>query len=92
MRYRHPKAEIHANGIYGGIGTRPAPEVWTPGSDETPVTEERVPSRFRRLRLRHGRARDRGGADPSSRFYLALGIFLLVAVAATAWAIVRSFG
>jgi hypothetical protein len=91
VRYHHPKSEIHANGIYGGVGTRAEPEVWTPGRDGAPAEEERVPRRFRRLRLRRRRTSEREDVDVSSNFYFVLGVFIALALAATAWGIIRSF-
>ena len=57
MRYDHPKSATHANGIYGGIGTRPAHENWTPGAKEEPGAPDVVPPKLPRLRLERTRAR-----------------------------------
>lgn len=77
MRYKHPKAEMHANGIYGGIGTRPAHEPWTPPVHGAPEPEARVPERWRRIRLRRTRRR-RMTADDDSDMPV---IFVLGAIA-----------
>jgi hypothetical protein len=55
MRYRHPKSEGGANGIYGGIGSRPAPETWVPGAEDAASEDEPVPRRLRKIRLRRSR-------------------------------------
>ncbi len=58
MRYKHPPTEMGASGYYGGVGSKPAVPFWTPGADGDPAApEERVPKRFRRLRLRRTRPR-----------------------------------
>ena len=55
MRFKHPASAGGANGIYGGIGSKPAPETWVPGKDESEYDGDRVPRRFRRLRLKRRR-------------------------------------
>ncbi len=65
MRYRHPKAEFHASGIWGGIGTRPSPEVWTPTVEEESPPEEAVPPRFRGLRIHRTISRRLLGSEGS---------------------------
>lgn len=57
MRYKHPKTEMHANGIYGGVGTRPGHEPWTPGGKVKKAKREWVSRVLRRLRLRRTRPR-----------------------------------
>ena len=52
MRYEHPRSEMTPNGIYGGVGSKPAPKVWTPSTARRGRPRERVPARFRRLRIR----------------------------------------
>lgn len=59
MRYKHPPTEMGASGYYGGVGSKPASPFWTPGADEDAAApEERVPKRFRRLRLHRTRPRE----------------------------------
>jgi len=39
------------NGGYGGVGSKPSPKVWTPGTKGRRA-RTRVPRRFRHIRLR----------------------------------------
>ena len=48
---------MHPNGIYGGIGSRPADEAWTPAVTEEPERKRPVPKKWRRLKLRRTRQR-----------------------------------
>lgn len=57
MRYKQPKTQMGANGIYGGVGSRPGIEPWTPGRKAKRSKVEWVPARLRRLRLRRTRPR-----------------------------------
>lgn len=57
MRYKEPKTQSGANGIYGGIGSKPGHEPWTPGGRHHGVGLERVPARLHRLRIRRTRPR-----------------------------------
>ena len=57
VRYKHPRSQVHANGIYGGVGTRPSPGYWIPGGPEETAEEERIPPALRRVRLRRTRPR-----------------------------------
>ena len=57
MRYEEPKTQSGANGIYGGIGSKPGVEPWTPGGRRRLGPREWVPKRLRRLRLRRTRPR-----------------------------------
>jgi hypothetical protein len=49
------------DGFYGGFGSRHAPQVWTPHVSSADEPRERVPKRFRRLRLRRRRSARREG-------------------------------
>ena len=44
-------------GIYGGVGSKAAPPVWTPAVSRDVRPAEAVPRRFRGLRLRRRRSR-----------------------------------
>ena len=78
MRYEHPRSEMHANGIYGGIGSRPAHEAWTPTVHEAPTRKDLIPKAWRRLRLRRTRARPMASEEKG----IAGGVIALVFVAA----------
>ena len=66
MRYKHPKADMHANGIYGGIGSRPAHEAWTPGVTDEDEGKELVPKEWRRLKLQRTRRRPMAADETDS--------------------------
>jgi len=78
VRYRHPKAEVHANGIWGGVGTRPDPDPWTPGGKVKQAKKEWVPRALQRLRLRRTRARRSSSGDGSAwPAFLVFGIVVI---------------
>lgn len=88
MRYRHPPSDVHPNGLYGGIGSRAAPEVWTPGTGEAEETEARVPSRLRKLRLRPNRRyRDWVGKSDAIPFELIMVVVIGAVVFAAAFSL-----
>ena len=69
---------MHANGIYGGMGSAPAHEPWTPGREDKPGENEHVPKRWRRLRLRRTRLRPSASGDGSAwPAYLFFGIVVI---------------
>ncbi len=64
------------NGWYGGAGSRPAHKAWTPGGSSSPQRPpERVPKRFRRLRLRR---RTRSSVAPDSASTVVLLVFFAI--------------
>ena len=67
MRYEHPRSEMHANGIYGGIGSRPAHEAWTPSAPDQPDAKRPIPKKWRRMRLRRTRPRPMASEEASGR-------------------------
>ena len=84
VRYDHPKSATHANGIYGGIGTRPAHENWTPGAKDEADAPEAVPKRFRRLRLKRTKSRtmysDQAYKGPEFFVLMVCAAFALIVV------------
>jgi len=69
---------MHANGVWGGIGSRPGHEPWTPGGEAGPGEREHVPRRLRRLRLRRTRIRPSASGDGSAwPAYLVFGIVVI---------------
>ena len=44
-------------GFYGGVGAKPAQKPWTPAVHEPERPQERIPRRFRGLKLRRRRSR-----------------------------------
>jgi len=69
---------MHANGIYGGVGSAPAHEPWTPVREGGSGPQEHVPRRFRRLRLRRTRIRPSASGDGSAwPAYLVFGIVVI---------------
>jgi hypothetical protein len=63
------------NGVYGGFGSKPADKAWTPSSQASAEPTERVPKRFRRLRLRRRRVAHMG-PDPD---YISIPIWTVIA-------------
>ena len=84
MRYKHPKSATHANGIYGGIGTRPAHEAWTPSEQGKSETKEQVPKALRRLRIRRTRPRptysDKAHLGPEFFVLVVCTVFAVIVV------------
>lgn len=84
MRYKHPRSQAHANGIYGGVGTRPSQEYWTPGGPEGTAEEEEVPPALRHVRLRRTRPRrmhsDEDHRTPEFFVLLVCGAFAAIVV------------
>jgi hypothetical protein len=67
MRYKHPRAEMSPNGIYGGVGSKPAPQNWIPGSARRRPLLTRVPRKLRALRVRRTR---RSRMEPTPPYVL----------------------
>jgi hypothetical protein len=66
-----PKAPSDGyGGLWGGFGSKPAPEAWTPGGDAEPAPKEPVPRRWRGLRLVRARR-------PRTRLSTALDLAML---------------
>ncbi len=81
MRYRHPTAESHASGIWGGIGTRPAPDVWTPEVEEAASPEDGAPEPYRGLHVHRTVPRYQLPSEGSGvpvPVLLVIGFFVLV--------------
>lgn len=85
MKYTHPRSEGGANGIYGGMGSKPGKATWVPWVEATAEEPERVPRRFRRIRLKRAKTRltrpDEMGVVSG---WMILLFLLLAAVAAAA--------
>lgn len=69
-------------GYYGGVGSKPAPKVWTPPVHEVGAPPEPVPKKFRRLRLFRTR---RSRMEPTPSYVLApvlivAGFFALLVI------------
>lgn len=81
MRYEEPKTQDGANGYFGGVGSKPGVEPWTPGGRRRRSAREWVPARLRRLRIRRTRWRptdsDRTTMGPAV-LVMGLVVFLLL--------------
>jgi len=68
------------SGGFGGVGTKPAHQAWTPAVHPASGQADRVPRKLRGLRLRRKRARERNDIEPhgSPVGDIALGILFLL--------------
>ncbi len=85
MKMKLPREPGQGNsGYYGGVGSKPAPTPWTPSSAEPDAAPEKVPSRFRRLRLRRTQ---RSKMEPTPDYVLVpaavviVGLLIVLAIA-----------
>lgn len=80
MRYKQPRATGGHNGGFGGVGTRPADRAWTPAARRPSGDADPVPRKWRRLRLRRKRARERNDIAPkgSPAGDIGLGILFIL--------------
>ena len=81
---RIPIGGKHKNeGFYGGVGSKPAPKTWTPEVHEEEAPPQRVPAKFRGLRLRRTR---RSQMEPTPDYVaipvavVAIGLLFLLAL------------
>ncbi len=67
MRYKHPRAEMSPNGIYGGVGSKNAPRAWTPQRARRRRDGAYVRRTLRGLRVRRTR---RSRMEPTPSYVL----------------------